>query len=142
MSLQALYLVGYLNIKKKHNIQTEQPDFQELKTRAIKMLKANKTQKQIAKELGISNYTLSNWLRPYKEKHNIRTKRQTHPQEVKDKAIEMFKSGISTVKIAEELEVATRTISNWLRPYKEKHNIRTKRQTHPQEVKDKAIEMF
>ena len=129
--------------KTEHNIPIKnQQLFQDIKTRPVKALKDSVTQKQTAKQPGVFNYTVSNWLPPYKEKYNIRKKWQPYPQEVKNQAIKMFKSGMIAVRIAEKLEINTRTVSNWLPPYKEKHNIKTKRQPHPQEVKNKAIEMF
>ena len=82
-----------------------------------------------------SEWTVSRWIQPYKEKNNQRR------QKFKARAIEMYKSGMSEIEISKDLEVPTSTLNYWLRPYKEKHGKIQTRKFHSQELRDKIIKM-
>ena len=89
---------------------------------------------QLAKLLQINYHTLYNWVNKYKEKYDIQIQ-QSHLKKQRAEAIEMFMSGIVIMEIAKKLKRPRRTISNWVRPYRE--NLKQMRQ----ELRNKAIEM-
>ena len=128
--------------KQEHGILTQKSYSQELKNEAINMVIKNKIlQTQVAKDLNVPKSTLSDWLNEYRKEHNIPTQPKGYSQEIKDKAIELFKSGMKISQIAEKLGISRSTISNWTHEYRKEHNIPTQTQQY-ESKKLKAIEMF
>ena len=107
---------------------------QKLKDKAIEMFKSGMSVAEVAEKLDISEQAAGRWIRLYKKKNNIPIRR-VYSQEQKDKAIEMYKSGMGVTEIAEELEISKISLSRWSRPYKEEHN------QERQKLKDKVIRM-
>ena len=121
--------------RKDHNLKTRRQDFQEKKTRVIHLITTeNMTQKQAAEEVGVSKNTVSDWMKQYREEHNVPTKQPRHPsQEERNKAIEMFNSGMNAAEIARVLGKSPRTVRDWLQPY----NAQARQELH-----ERAMEMF
>ena len=58
----------------KYNIQTNKPNFQELRAKATKMLKDGLKKSQIAKELDVPKSTVSSWTRQQNKEYNKQVK--------------------------------------------------------------------
>ena len=97
---------------------------------------------QLSKVLQIKYSTLYKWINKYKEENDIPIK-QSHPQKLKDQAIKMnSEEGMTSVQIAEKLEVPRGTIFDWIRQHKMEHNIPVQtRQSYSQKQRDKVIKM-
>ena len=104
------------------------------------------SEKEIAEELEVATQTISDWLLPYKEKHNIpRQKRRNYSKEQRSTVIKMFFEDHKTnVQISKDLKIPAGTISNWVNEHKIKNGLETKkiRTYYPPELKEEAIEMI
>ena len=119
--------------RKDHDIETQQQDYQEKKARVIHLIiTENKTQRQAAEEVGVSEPIVSNWINQHRKDHNIKTQRQNF-QEKKIKAIHLINTEDMThAQAAEEVGVSERAVSDWVnQPYP----------SQKETDKNKAIEM-
>ena len=93
------------------------------KIKAIKMsVRDGMTGKQIAESLGVYEGTVYTWVHRYKKEHNMLTQ-QIYPQEIKDQAIDMFKSGMKAIEISKELDIPQGEVYYWIRKHKKENGL-------------------
>ena len=121
---------------KEETVHFTYPEEQKAKAAKLTVSPYNIKIPELAKLLQVSYTTLFDWIKKYKKEHN----RQIHQQQ-KNKAIEMFKSGMKAKEIAKTLEKSIQSVSYWLQPYKNNHGI-SMPPRYPQDIKDQAVKML
>ena len=85
-----------------------------IKKEAIRLMKENKTNVEISKELGVSTTTLANWRKSSGLPNSTKSVNISgYTDEIKQEAIEQMKEKKTNVEISKQLGVSTTTIANW-----------------------------
>ena len=105
---------------------------QELRDKAIMLLKQGLSKNRISKEMGISFTTIRRWTAGFDSPYGV-----NYPQETKEKAIELAKKGLNRMEIAEELQVGYYSVLAWTRGTNTWH----KHLPYPPVIKRKARRM-
>lgn len=83
---------------------------QELREKAILLLKQGLSKNKISKEMGISFTTIRRWTAGFDSPYST-----NYPREIKEKAIELAKKGLNRTEIARELHVGYYSVLAWTR---------------------------
>ena len=129
--------------RREHNIPIRKTYSRELKNEAVRMvIEDGISNAQVAKDLEISESSLSAWVVLFKRKHNIKV-RTAYSPELKDQAMKMvIEDNIDEMQVAKDLKVSRRTVSRWVYRHRKKHNILVYKVSYSQEQRNEAIEMI
>ena len=106
---------------------------QELRDKAILLLKQGFSKSRISKEMGISFTTIRRWTAGFDSPYGI-----NYPQGIKEKAVELAKKGLNRTEIAKELHAGYYSVLVWTRGINTWH----KRLPYPPILKRKARRMI
>ena len=105
---------------------------QELRDKAILLLKQGFSKSRISKEMGISFTTIRRWTAGFDSPYGI-----NYPQGIKEKAVELAKKGLNRTEIAKELHAGYYSVLVWTRGINTWH----KHLPYPSILKRKARRM-
>jgi transposase-like protein len=81
----------------------------EVKQKAVELYKSGLSVNKIALELGVSKWTVRQWLR----KAGVTVRDMRKPPELKAKAVEMLMAGVPAKQVAKILNVSYQTVMKW-----------------------------